>query len=296
MINNKAYMWLIAGGITVAVILLCLILSLSIHGSKQFPQDQAEIAKVHGDQCERPRSFSAIAEPQNTWSNFAYFLAGLLVLLRARTLPGILFGANLSVLAFFSGFYHATLRELPQVMDVTWVYAVLLSVIALGMHTVGLQNRAKVPWWVWVIVTLVLMALGFVIKRVLGLSSELVFIVLVATTAVFVTVNIVSSAAQGTIANQFGSWLYLILELSGLCVITALAVLFQLGDGYQSAGGRVTRDVLCNPNALIQPHALWHVLSAAVLLLTYDLFAQLQQGSNRSPSDQTAVLPNLRSA
>ncbi len=299
MIDSKPYMWAVAGSIMLGVLIVCIVASSLASSSRQFPTSRAELAKIHGDQCERPRSSSSVVEPENTWSNLAYLLAGLLILLRARSLPAILFGANLCVLALFSGLYHATLRDLPQVMDVAWVYCALFAAILFALYTLARLNRTDPPWWVWVGLVVILDILGFVIKRWFGWDSTIVFIVLVVLMTLLLVCLVVSSAVQGKITAQFGrdyGWLYLSLELLVVSAVAGLGFMFRLGDGYTVKGGNVTEKFLCHPDSFFQAHALWHILSAVALLLAYDLFCQFQQGNNIARPDQTTVLPDLSSS
>jgi hypothetical protein len=91
------------------------------------------------DQCEAPRYESLIVEPENTWSNFAYLLAGLLILYRRPRPLGIAVGVNFCLMFLFSGLYHASLQNVPQSLDVSWIYALLLSLIAYSLETLRLR-------------------------------------------------------------------------------------------------------------------------------------------------------------
>ncbi|MEO8134022.1 MAG: hypothetical protein ABI831_08605 [Betaproteobacteria bacterium] len=296
MIESKPYMWLIGGAIFIGVLILCIIATAAIQGSQQFPTSKEELVKFHSDQCERPQSLSSVVERENTWSNLAYLLAGLLILLRARSIPAILFGANLCALALFSGLYHATLRELPQVMDVAWVYCALFAAVVFSIYTLARLNNSDPPWWVWVGLVVGLDIFGLAIKRLLHWDSTVVFIVLVGLLAIIFASVVVYSAVNGKIASQFGGyygWLYLLLELVGVGIVAGFGFMFRLGDGYDVMGKVVTEKFLCHPDSIFQAHAAWHILSAAALLLTYDIFCQFQKGSNVSRYDQTTVLPDL---
>ena len=300
MIDSRPYMWLIAGCIMLGVILVCGVATLAVSSDRTFSYDIRQLADLHGDQCEKPRSKSSVVEPANAWSNLAYMLAGILILLRARSLPGILFGANLCALALFSGFYHATLKGLPQIMDVAWVYAALFSAILFGVYTLLRAFGVELWWWLWTILVIFLDILGLLIRRSFGWDSTVVFIVLVVLMTLILIGIIITSAVQGKVARQFGAdygWWYLSLELLGVAAIAGVGFMFRLGDGYaKDSRGNIVENFLCNPDSIVQSHALWHILSAAALLLAYDLFTQFQSGNDIARPDQPTVLPSLSSS
>jgi len=149
---RKTMMWIAGGGVTLVVMIIFAIAWLVVHVDRKppFPSDAQGLYDLHKDQCESPRSAGLFAEPENTWSNFAYFLAGVLVFLRARTSIGRISGLNLVLLAIMSGWYHASLsHDLAQRLDVAGIYAVLFSVILMGGNV---TIRSGKPWligWWW---------------------------------------------------------------------------------------------------------------------------------------------------
>lgn len=294
MIENKGTMWLIAGAIVGGAMIVLIVLSLVLSSTKMYPSEDKHLTMFHSDQCERPHSRSSVAEPENSWSNLAYLLAGVLVLLRARSLMGILFGVNLCLLAITSGLYHATLTHTTQVLDVVWVYAALFALIVYGSYVISRQNDFGVPTWAWIAISAVLTVLAICIRAWWVWDSTIVFVVLVAVLAVLVLSSILASMSLST---QFGGTCascHLTLELMIIGVIAIVGFTCRLGDGYDNSEG--VRKFLCNPDGAIQAHALWHILSAAALLLTYDLFAQLLRGMQGGPTDRPTVFPDYGAA
>jgi hypothetical protein len=131
-------------GVSVALLIFFIFLAgvAIFYGSSiDFPQLDKGLDLFHDDQCERPRDHSWIVELQNTLSNAGYALAGTLILLRAGTWAGHLFGANLLILGLMSALYHATLsHDTPQVLDVAWVYAALLALSVYASYVL-MQRR-----------------------------------------------------------------------------------------------------------------------------------------------------------
>jgi hypothetical protein len=85
----------------------------------------------------------AVVEFENTWSNFAYILAGILILFSRPRLLGIAVGVNFCLLGLFSWLYHASLRIWTQAFDVSWIYALLLSLIAYAAESAWKRYRAQ---------------------------------------------------------------------------------------------------------------------------------------------------------
>lgn len=354
MIDNRVVMWLVGlGGVLVAA-LVCGFLAAVISSSTVYPRDDAGLKKdYHSDQCERPTDRSSIAEHQNTWSNLAYLLAGLLVLARARAPTGILLGVNLVLLAFASGLYHATLEYRFQILDMIWVYAALFSLILqcsyvftrsrsltalpgwvclpvalvqLGMFVVMLQafaakevvaflvlsalivpavqflliliNRSTgqpAPWYWWLTVTVVLGVVGFWSRTRWDWDSSAVAPLLLANVVVLglLVVMVLAEASQKRSHNRIydkRAWL-LIVELVVIAGVAAIGFAAKLFDGYAHDGSRMP---LCDPDLFIQAHAVWHIFSAAALVLVYDLMTQFEpRDAGPTRANLPVIFPDL---
>jgi hypothetical protein len=251
---------------------------------KLFPGGVADIADNRGDQCEAVNRKSIVLEFENTWSNFAYLFAGLLILYRSRSLLAINVGANLCTLFLFSGFYHASLQPNLQTMDVAWVYCEMLSLIFDGVDCV--VQRFGYPMRQWLKFTL------FIVTYVLGLIMAVLRtkISVFDSTNAFVQMAMVlfglaaaggsrlessydSSTADGPSLAAFTRSSDFMLALSILLgVFATSAFTFRLLDGKGDGGAP---KAFCSPNSVVQAHALWHILSAAAILLTYEIYARI---------------------
>src|SRR5213592_160987 len=96
-----------------AVLVICLfIVALSPGFKWSYPEGSEQGKKDwRSDQSEAMRLESIVREPENTWSNFAYLLSGLLIIFRAPSVLGRAVGVQLCVLFLFSGLYHASVLE-----------------------------------------------------------------------------------------------------------------------------------------------------------------------------------------
>lgn len=301
-----------------------------------FGGEIADLAAVHGDQCERPADKGWLTEAQNTLSNVGYALAGALILLRGRSWAAMLLGGNLAVLSVMSGLYHATLGYDLQILDIIWVYAALLS---LSVYAAFVQTRTPsfiwLPWWtwltfglVWIATAIVILLAGYGFLSVTGMALLTAFMAVVTLLAFvskdfdwlgWVVCGLLAVAIPffGYMMRKPLGWdsdavfaiLAVLLILQMVMVFAAnrplggklvwellliggalgLGLLFRLSDGYSKAAGLIAEKWMCSPDSAFQPHAWWHLLSAAALLLSYDLLAQVNR-RNRASGDLPAVL------
>ncbi|MBW8886156.1 MAG: hypothetical protein JF616_00245 [Fibrobacteres bacterium] len=319
------------------------------HNDTVYPRDDLGLYAYHSDQCERPVDRSWMAEVENTLSNAGYVLAGALILLRAGSWAGLMYGANLVVLGAMSALYHATLGHgVPQIVDVAWVYAALLSLSTYASYVLMQRPEPlKIPL-LWLLISGGLfVALGIVVTIMFGMGGLIPFIVLslvvagfgvlcfigekVLSTFVWITVPFLALAIPILgifIKAEFG-WdsdavfaimvvlliIQLMLVITGaekvdglqlgwqlplIVVLLGLGLLFRLGDGYKSetqADGTqvVTQHFLCGPDWAVQPHALWHLIGGAALLMAYDLLTRFQP-SGRTPIDRPLIFPDAAGA
>jgi hypothetical protein len=70
--------------------------------------------------------------------------------------------------------------------------------------------------------------------------------------------------------------------------VTGIGFFCRLNDGYTK---EATEKLLCSPSGIFQAHAWWHILSAAALLLTYDVTTQLERRDRPWIADRPALFP-----
>jgi hypothetical protein len=209
-LSSRLAAWLFAAGALVLAVMLFGAIGLAVKPGDAFPSDDVALAKVHKDQCERPRSDAGVVEVQNTWSNLAYLVAGVLVFVRARSPAGKVLGVNLALLAVTSGWYHASLKPTPQVLDVAWVYAVLLSLIMKVNDTLArTDDLGRLGWWQWAIAGGVLGVLGLVAALVLKHTVAFVVLGLMVVPLVQALALLVVRARGGPAGWWFWVWVAL---------------------------------------------------------------------------------------
>ena len=203
--------------------------------------------------CELPRTGTLLLQPANTWSSFGYVLIGSLMLVlpygrdpasALSPLSGRTLGVTAIIVGVGSGLLHATLTLWGQFFDV------------LGMYLVGsfLLVSALARW-----------------RRVTDGAA----IILYATLCIsLVTVLLVLPEVR--------RWLFAVLLI--LAILTELVfawrlrpsarISFYLGGLLASGAAFVIwvldqQGVVCAPDSLLQGHAVWHLLGAVSLWLSF---------------------------
>jgi len=234
-----------------------------------------------GEQCELLSSISdpkaAVLEPQNTWSNFGYLVVGGLILYRSRNLLGAAVGLNLAFEFLFSGLYHAKLTDAMQTIDVAWIYVLLLSVIAYAIQSLFLRDWAKktgyptftAPVLIAVAIVLVVVGLGVV----MGLLKNSIFESTKTTLALVGLLFVLLIIAGVVVAIRGAEHAAIHLVMTTLVILAAgiPTLFFKFSDG--AGNSLLFFPNLCCPKADLQAHAAWHILSAVMVGIAYDFFA-----------------------
>src|SRR5262249_16096180 len=139
----------------------------------------------------------------------------------------------------------------------------------------------------WIIAPVFLLSipvLGYLIKDSFHWDSDAVFPIL--------TVLLIMQLALIFASAKSLNWSLLGCEMLPIGLTLGFGLFFRLADGYRTdALGFVDRMLLCHPDWFFQAHANWHLLSAAALLLSYDLMVQFQKRRGTDPLDRTVIFP-----
>ncbi len=289
--------------LTVAVIaaffivaFLGLVLGNGLHRNPH-PPEQRE------DQCEPLTTDkdpnAVVLEPQNTWSNWAYLLVGVVILYRSRNLLGAFVGLNLAFEFLFSALYHGKLTDSTQFMDVAWIYVLLLSLIVWASQSVFVwvydaprAGSSEPLARDWVSATghpyldyKVLVTLGAALSTVgLGIAIRcihpdstratlgLAFILAIVMFLVYLW-KLISLLLRFVWPPELPPWHWdHWLEFGLMVVVGITALVVRLSDGISDGQDKW----LCSRHeGTLQAHAVWHVLSALLVLVVYDFFCRL---------------------
>jgi dihydroceramidase len=206
--------------------------------------------------CEAPRTGMLLLQPANTWSSFGYVLIGSLML----TLPygrdpasalsgmsGRTLGVTAIVVGVGSGLLHATLTLWGQFFDVLGMYLVgsflLVSAIARWRR---IPDGAAVA-------TYALLCLSLV--TVLILAPEV-------RRWLFAVLLILAIVIEMVFARRRRPGARIAFYLWGLAATVAAFGVWVLDQ----------EGVLCAPHSLLQGHAVWHLLGAVSLWLSFNYY------------------------
>lgn len=200
---------------------------------------------------------AAIQQPANTWSNLAFYFVGVLALARGWTPGSVAFAFSCLLLGTGSLLFHATVTREFQWLDVAGMYVALAAVAARAVH-----DAFGVPWR-WTLPAFSLVSAALVAFKWV-LNTTLVMVALA---------GIAAAGMVRTLRRGHGRAMAALLPLG----------LIALGYGIRALDvGRV----VCDPESLVQGHAIWHLLSAASLYAAWRFFdAAPRSGRPIRPGD-----------
>ena len=217
--------------------------------------------------CENPRIGSLMLQPANSWSSFGYVFVGFVLMRDARKRRGttafpsegaIMFGIGAITVGVGSVLLHATLTLWGQFADVLGMYLVSGFSLVYAIAKITRLDRGKAVL-LYILVCAVLVAILLSAPEV---RRWLFFVVLF--TALTLEIGFARKLRHGVILR------YLLLGMA------AKAVAFGIWNLDQSR-------ILCAPDSLLQGHAVWHVLGAVSLWLTYCYYRSEQPHSAITP-------------
>lgn len=198
--------------------------------------------------CELNHLGEWLRQPSNALSSFSYVIAGVLVLLNTtgRVAKSLRFtlAASFFALGLGSQFFHASITLIAQQLDMAGTYATVLALIAIGLQQRFPRLHVLAP----LLVTDVLFYAFDLYLQGTWLLPLLIAIALI--------VTVVVALHEKRPALHFG------LAFLGLTIGGA-------------SWGFDDRKFLCDPQSVLQWHALWHLATA---FGAYQLFLFLNRG------------------
>lgn len=228
---------------------------LGTHGRKEFF-------------CEANRS-SCVAQPANTWSNGGYLAAAAGVWSVAQRRRGCrraaaaVFGplliAQSLYLGIASGLFHASVTHWAERLDLSATYGVLLTLAGHALVRVLGTDRREV--------------VGGVAAAVLTIQAVITaFKYQIDDFWIFPLVLVALVGALAALSRQVrAARPYMVGAL--LALIAALSVW----------AADIAR-VACKPNALLQGHAMWHLLTAVAVFMAYRAIEADYGSSTNAPN------------
>jgi hypothetical protein len=191
-----------------------------------------------------------IREPQNTWSNLAFIVGGACLLVTSRTRPAQTLGVPVVAVGIGSFLYHASAATRLRQLDVAAMY--WLCVLA-TVYCASLAWPKRTGWirrhHVATALSALVLALALTLARNVTLMGfkplSLTVVTVLASAGLLLTLAAVAHRRESVSAA---------LQLLGIVTVFGAAVFLQVGD---RPGGRLYR-----PDAILQAHAVWHMLAA----------------------------------
>lgn len=207
-----------------------------------------------------------ITAPANTYSNFAYILAGLWMIqeARLRRSPTLaLFGPGSIVVGVTSAVYHASYTWFFQFFDFFGMYVFALMPLALNLRRIGFLGASEITGSFAVL--LAGCSMLTVIFHYTGVPIQLIVLVLIITILIQERFIYKKSGNKRVVMPEYVTW--------------AAAIGFLFLGACCSAADKL--GIWCDPtNHVIQGHAVWHLLTAVSLCFLFRFYGQfaLDQG------------------
>jgi len=223
--------------------------------------------------CEINRFCEAVVQPANTWSNLGFLFVGLFCLFvgindvktRSPEIPNlvvrypvfsILIGASCIYLFLGSFLYHASLTHTFQMLDITGMYAVALSFLAYMVFrfvpTRYAKRKSKFKSNHRLIVPVVMLFNLLFLGGMWEINVNILFPAVI----LLILILRIYYDKRNNLKKQLPYQ-----RFAHLSFITGVvAFVCWILD---------RQDVWCNPESLLQGHAVWHVLCALSILLLY---------------------------
>jgi hypothetical protein len=227
---------------------------------------------------------AVIREPQNTWSNLGFVFVGALVVAHDRRFFSRLLGAVLCGLGIASGLYHASLLASWRTVDVAAMGWVTFALSCVGASVVWRKTSERLARFHVLIgsVGSALAILAAVFRNDVRIGGVKPFDSTYTTIAGVSVVSLLLLAAVYHALRRSPQSRLRWGRLGLLVVTLGAAIACQLGDH--------PGHCFCHPESPVQAHAVWHVLMAVAVALTYDLFASIDGGGGILPQISSNTL------
>ncbi len=213
-------------------------------------------AQIGQSDCEAIRD-AVVAQPVNTMSSAAYVVAGLWLVLRAiRTGGGdaatqIIYGIAVAGVGVGSVAFHGPMPSSALLIHDAAIVAVFAVIAARALGTMLGWTQAS-----WILLSVVLtLVVGILLElsRAVGLATAAV----IAVAGLGLAIHLVRNGGQRPFARP-----YIRMSLAFVLLLAAAGAVNVFGR---------TGFPLCDPDSVLQGHALWHVLTAAAAVMLWDV-------------------------
>ncbi len=226
--------------------------------------------------CERI-SASTIAQPVNTWTSLAFFVAAALIFFlvpegnRRRGVPPwnpmasanffpCAYGSTIALVGFGTVALHASFRDWGGFLDSFFIHAWLLFSL---IYRIGRwANLIRNPNHIATVAFFLVVWLGCLVGvAVLGVAlPESRMWLTISLGGLWLVLELIYYFSTASPRGQKGFWIFMAIFAFGVAILMKL-----LSDMLR---------LICNPDFVIQPHGLWHIFSAMAALFAYIHFRE----------------------
>jgi Ceramidase len=215
--------------------------------------------------CEFDNKNSLFRQNSNTFSNLIYFFVGLFIVLQCRIRTNkhlqnklltfhalsVLMGSCFIYLSFGSALFHASLTYFGQRVDMNGTYSISIALLGIAFYQLIPNANLKVFYKKLWIFCLLLVLIIFIFIAPLVSSGILIpfFILLLGLLKII------------TFFKFKKQHYFSLIILSFLLVF--LAIKIRTND---------VQKINCDPQAILQGHSIWHVLTALSSFCSYAYF------------------------
>lgn len=212
--------------------------------------------------CEMPRAGALIVQPANSWSSYGYVFAGFLMILLAAgrdwssAMPRIaaaMFGITAISVGLGSVLLHATLTLWGQFYDVLGMYLVASFMLVSGLSRwLRIPDKPAIALYLLLCGALVTVLIAEPEVRRWLFAVELIL-------AIIIEMGFARPKRADVQVRYY------------LLGILAKAVAFTIWNLDQHG-------IVCSPTSLLQGHAIWHLLGATSIFLTFLYYRSERRG------------------
>ncbi len=257
----------------IAVLVLSCLAAVFYYNMNRFTNLWADWTAAGGNAfqyCELNRMDQLIRQPANTWSNFGYFLVGLFAItigvhdlkyaerrasnnfLVRYPLFSLMFGLSAIYVFVGSFLFHASLTHTFQHLDQAGLYSVIVMVLTFNLYkifpVIRLKGQYKSSHGLLMAFAVAFNYLIFTRLWLININVLFPVLILVAFVTSLYYLLFVSKE------HYYTKYLW-----SAFIILLLTAVVWILDR----------TNVVCNPTSIFQGHALWHLFTAASMLIIY---------------------------
>lgn len=218
------------------------------------------LAKAALDFCEQRRC-GWIVEPANTLSNLPFVLVGIYLVWKFwKQKPLHMFGIAAIAVGLTSGFYHASASRLAEKFDLASMCLLMGAILSFNMNRLGWLQRQGLSW--------IAFAIGIVaMLSMISIDS--------------ITTEIFDALVLLTLLLELG--IYLQFKRKKIPVSVQYRFFWLAFLNHSIAFSIWLLDyhgIACEPDSLLQGHALWHILGALTFVLLAQFYRQFYSEPN----------------